>query len=52
MKLSVVTTIDRTTPCIEAFHARAAAAADEIGASLETVLVNDGSPDDRGADSR
>jgi putative glycosyltransferase len=46
MKLSVVTTIYRTAQCIEEFHARAAAAAHEMGAVLELVLVNDGSPDD------
>jgi putative glycosyltransferase len=46
MTLSVVTTIYRTADCIEAFHAHAAAAAAAIGADLETIFVNDGSPDD------
>lgn len=46
MKLSVVTTIYRTARCIEEFHRRAGEAAQSMGAELETVLVNDGSPDD------
>jgi putative glycosyltransferase len=46
MKLSVVTTIYRTAACIEEFHASAEAAAAAIGADLETIFVNDGSPDD------
>jgi putative glycosyltransferase len=45
MKLTVVTTIYRTANCIETFHERAAAAAAAIGAELETLFVNDGSPD-------
>lgn len=45
MKLTVVTTIYRTAHCIEAFHERAASAAAAIGAELETLFVNDGSPD-------
>jgi putative glycosyltransferase len=45
MKLSVVTTIYRTANCIEAFHERAIAAAAALGAELETLFVNDGSPD-------
>jgi putative glycosyltransferase len=45
MKLSVVTTIYRTAECVEPFHERAVAAAAAIGAELETIFVNDGSPD-------
>jgi putative glycosyltransferase len=46
MKLSVVTTIYRSADCVEEFHRRAVQAADIIGAELETIFVNDGSPDD------
>lgn len=46
MKLSVVTTIYRTGPCIEEFHRRCVAVAGRIKMELETVFVNDGSPDD------
>ena len=46
MKLSVVTTIYRTADSVEEFHARASDAANAIGAQLETIFVNDGSPDD------
>lgn len=46
MKLSVVTTIYRTGPCIEEFHRRCVTVADRIKMELETVFVNDGSPDD------
>src|SRR3954471_13784241 len=45
MKLSVVTTIYRTADCIERFHQKADHAAGVIGAELETIFVNDGSPD-------
>jgi putative glycosyltransferase len=45
MKLSVVTTIYKTAACIEQFHERADRAARQIGAELETIFVNDGSPD-------
>jgi putative glycosyltransferase len=45
ISLSVVTTIYRTADCIEEFHARSVAAAAALGADLETVFVNDGSPD-------
>jgi putative glycosyltransferase len=45
MKLSVVTTIYRSAHCIEEFHRRAAKAAELMGVELETVFVNDGSPD-------
>lgn len=45
MKLSVVTTIYRTGPCIEEFHRRCVAVADRMKIELETVFVNDGSPD-------
>jgi putative glycosyltransferase len=46
MKLSVVTTIYRSADCVEQFHERADRAANVIGAELETIFVNDGSPDD------
>lgn len=46
MKLSVVTTIYRTGNCVEEFHRRCVAVADRMMMELETVLVNDGSPDD------
>jgi putative glycosyltransferase len=45
MKLSVVTTIYRSADCIEEFHRRAVEVAETIGVELETVFVNDGSPD-------
>lgn len=46
MKLSVVTTIYRSSSQIHEFFARAVAAADQIGATAEVIFVNDGSPDD------
>lgn len=45
MKLSIVTTIYQTAACVEPFHAAALEAAEAIGAELETIFVNDGSPD-------
>lgn len=44
-KLSVVTTIYRSADCIEEFHRLAVEAAASIGAELEMIFVNDGSPD-------
>ncbi len=46
MKLSVVTTIYKTSAQIHEFFARAVEAADQIGATAEVIFVNDGSPDD------
>jgi len=46
VKLSVVTTIYRTSGAIAEFHRRASAVAIEIGCDLELIFVNDGSPDD------
>jgi putative glycosyltransferase len=46
MKLSVVTTIYRTSGCIVEFHRRCAEVASRMGMDLETIFVNDGSPDD------
>ena len=45
MKLSIVTTIYRTAKCIDEFHRRCVAVADQLKMELETVFVNDGSPD-------
>ncbi len=45
MKLSVVTTIYRSADVVEAFFDRAAQAAEAIGAEVEVIFVNDGSPD-------
>jgi len=44
-KLSVVTTIFKTGHCVSEFHKLALEAAEAIGADLETIFVNDGSPD-------
>jgi len=47
MKLSIVASLYRSAAYIEAFHARASAAAGQlVGDDYEIVLVNDGSPDD------
>ena len=47
MKLSIVTTLYRSAPYIDAFHRRASLAASQLaGDSYEIILVNDGSPDD------
>ena len=47
MKLSVVATLYRSAPYVEAFVARAAASAQAFaGEDFEIILVNDGSPDD------
>ena len=45
MKLSVVTTIYKTSAQIHEFFARAVEAAGRIGATAEVIFVNDGSPD-------
>ena len=46
MKLSVVTTIYRSADCVDEFHRRAGEAAKAMALELETVFVNDGSPDE------
>ncbi|HEX5280372.1 MAG TPA: glycosyltransferase family 2 protein [Micropepsaceae bacterium] len=46
MKLSIVTTIYRTAKCIEEFHRRCVTVAERMQLELETIFVNDGSPDD------
>lgn len=46
MKLSIVTTLYRSTSSIDEFYRRALAAAELITGDIELVLVNDGSPDD------
>lgn len=46
MKISVVTTIFCTSQYVEEFHKRAVEATAALGAELETIFVNDGSPDD------
>ena len=44
-KLSIVTTLYRSAPTIEAFYRRMMQAAEAIFADVEMVIVNDGSPD-------
>lgn len=47
MKLSIVSTLYRSSPYIEEFHRRVTESAqDLVGDDYEIVLVNDGSPDD------
>ncbi len=45
MRLSIVTTLYRSAPHIEEFHARAGRAASQLTPDYEIVFVNDGSPD-------
>ena len=45
MHLSIVSTLYNSAPYLEEFHRRAMAAAGEITAEVEMILVNDGSPD-------
>src|ERR1700678_687360 len=45
MQLSVVSTIDRSSPYLREFHQRASLAAARMTSDYEIVLVNDGSPD-------
>lgn len=45
MKLSIVTTLYRSAPTIDAFYRRVMAAAAPLADELELVMVNDGSPD-------
>lgn len=45
MKLSIVTTIYHTAKCVEEFHRRCIEVADRMKIELETIFVNDGSPD-------
>jgi putative glycosyltransferase len=46
IELSIVSTLYRSARSLEAFHARASAAAARLTSRYEIVLVNDGSPDD------
>jgi putative glycosyltransferase len=47
MKLSIVSTLYKSSPYLEEFCRRAAAVAEQqVGIDYEIVLVNDGSPDD------
>lgn len=46
MKLSIVTTLYRSTRTIEEFCRRSVKAAEALGYDVELVMVNDGSPDD------
>jgi putative glycosyltransferase len=46
MKLSIVSTLYKSSPFIEEFIARSAAAAALVTSDLELVIVDDGSPDD------
>jgi putative glycosyltransferase len=46
VRVSVVTSMFRSSPFLEEFHARMARALAAITSSYEIVLVNDGSPDD------
>jgi putative glycosyltransferase len=45
MKLSIVTTLYKSTPYVEEFHRRASEAAQRITDDYEIVMVDDGSPD-------
>ncbi len=47
MKLSIVATLYKSSPYVEAFYARCTAVAQAVaGEDYEIILVNDGSPDD------
>jgi putative glycosyltransferase len=46
MKLSVVTTLYKSSSTIEEFHRRAVNAAQAVASDFEIVFVDDGSPDD------
>jgi putative glycosyltransferase len=46
VELSIVTSLFRSAPHLEEFHARCTAAATAVTSSYEIVLVNDGSVDD------
>jgi putative glycosyltransferase len=46
MKLSIVTTLYKSSPAVEAFYRRAVAAAESVTEDFEIVMVDDGSPDD------
>ena len=45
MRLSIVSTLYNSAPFLEEFHRRAMAAAEQVSADIEMILVNDGSPD-------
>lgn len=46
MRLSIVSSMYRSAPYLEAFHRRCVAAAARLTGDFEILLVNDGSPDD------
>jgi putative glycosyltransferase len=46
MKLSIVSTLYKSSPYIERFCARCTKVAEELTSDYEIILVNDGSPDD------
>jgi putative glycosyltransferase len=46
MRLSIVTTLYKSAPTVEAFYRRAVSAAEELTGDFEIVMVDDGSPDD------
>jgi putative glycosyltransferase len=46
VRLSIVTTLYRSSPTINEFYRRALAVAEPIFSDIEMVMVNDGSPDD------
>jgi putative glycosyltransferase len=46
LHLSIVTTLYRSAPHVEEFHARVSGAASQITPDYEIIFVNDGSPDD------
>ncbi len=46
MRLSIVTTLYKSAPTVEAFYRRAVAAAEKVTDDFEIVMVDDGSPDD------
>ena len=46
MKLSIVTTLYYSQPCINEFYQRATNAAQALTSDYELIFVNDGSPDD------
>jgi putative glycosyltransferase len=46
LRLSIVSTLYNSAPYLEEFHRRAMAAAEQVTADVEMILVNDGSPDD------
>jgi hypothetical protein len=45
MKLSIVTTLYRSTATVNEFYSRAMKAAEAVADDIELLIVNDGSPD-------